>query len=58
MDVAENAAKHQKDDDIDVNFQFYNAKNLTNPVREENEPTTKQVTKLPTFCHQLNYISS
>ncbi|XP_019871857.2 voltage-dependent calcium channel subunit alpha-2/delta-3 isoform X2 [Aethina tumida] len=58
MDVAENAAKHQKDDDIDVNFQFYNAKNLTNPVREENEPTTKQPHKPETDELKMNDFSS
>ncbi|KAF7266188.1 hypothetical protein GWI33_020469 [Rhynchophorus ferrugineus] len=30
MDIAEQAAQAQKEDDIDFNFQFYNAKNLTN----------------------------
>lgn len=30
MDIAEQAAKAQKEDDIDEDFQFYNTKNLTN----------------------------
>lgn len=30
MDIAEEAAQSQKEEDIDFNFQFYNAKNLTN----------------------------
>ncbi|XP_050299569.1 voltage-dependent calcium channel subunit alpha-2/delta-3 isoform X2 [Anthonomus grandis grandis] len=32
MDIAEQAAQAQKEEDIDFNFQFYNAKNLTNSV--------------------------
>ncbi|CAH0548637.1 unnamed protein product [Brassicogethes aeneus] len=44
MDVAENAAKHQKDDDVDVNHVYYNAKNLTNTVPE---PGEEEVTKPP-----------
>ncbi|ENN73258.1 hypothetical protein YQE_10154, partial [Dendroctonus ponderosae] len=42
MDIAEQAAKAQKEDDININFQFYNAKNLTNSAQnitgsDENE---------------------
>ncbi|XP_066251925.1 voltage-dependent calcium channel subunit alpha-2/delta-3 isoform X2 [Euwallacea similis] len=42
MDIAEEAAKAQKEEDIDYNFQFFNAKNLTNSApnvsgSEENE---------------------
>lgn len=45
MDIAEQAAKAQKEEDIDVNFQFYNAKNLTNSApnisgSDENEVCT------------------
>ncbi|KAJ8956284.1 hypothetical protein NQ318_015020, partial [Aromia moschata] len=42
MDIAEQAAKAQKEEDIDYNFQFYNAKNLTNSLENSStEETTK-----------------
>lgn len=40
MDIAEQAAQAQKESDIDMNFPFYNGKNLTNSL-DEQETTTK-----------------
>lgn len=45
MDIAEQAAQAQKDDDIDFNFQFYNAKNLTNETAP-NASASVQETKV------------
>lgn len=41
MDIAEQAAQAQKETDIDVNFQYYNAKNLTNSLDNSSEDTSK-----------------
>lgn len=41
MDIAEQAAQAQKESDIDVDFPFYNGKNLTNSL--DIQETTSQV---------------
>ncbi|KAJ8969624.1 hypothetical protein NQ317_002430 [Molorchus minor] len=38
MDIAEQAAKDQKEEDIDFNFQFFNGKNLTNSLENSSAP--------------------
>lgn len=40
MDIAEQAAQAQKESDIDMDFSFYNGKNLSNSL-EGQETTTK-----------------
>lgn len=49
MDIAEQAAKDQKEEDIDYNFQYINAKNLTNlnaTLTEEDSREVKSIIHL------------
>lgn len=41
MDIAEQAAQAQKESDIDINFPFYNGKNLTDLNSLPEVTTTK-----------------
>lgn len=41
MDQAEQIAQAQKESDIDFNFPFYNAKNLTNSLENITEEATR-----------------
>lgn len=42
MDIAEQAAQAQKDEDIDYHFQFINAKNLTNITAPNTSASTQE----------------
>lgn len=43
MDIAEQAAMAQKEDDIDLNYQFVSAKNLTNSAPNYTDPDVQEV---------------
>ncbi|XP_045467080.1 voltage-dependent calcium channel subunit alpha-2/delta-3-like isoform X2 [Harmonia axyridis] len=63
MDIAEQAAKAQKEDDIDEDFQFYNTKNLTNSapnytVNDEEDLQERDTPKLQELKYNDPLISS
>ncbi|CAG9814965.1 unnamed protein product [Phaedon cochleariae] len=58
MDQAEQIAQAQKETDIDFNFPFYNAKNLTNSLDNTTEETTKDPEVEPRELQDDSFISS
>ncbi|XP_074029619.1 voltage-dependent calcium channel subunit straightjacket isoform X2 [Leptinotarsa decemlineata] len=58
MDQAEQIAQAQKETDIDFDFPFYNAKNLTNSLENSSEDTTREFQNQPQELQDESFISS
>lgn len=57
MDIAEEAAKAQKEDDINVNYQFINAKNLTNSAPNNTEEPQEVISKIHMHSTSISTVS-